>query len=167
MASDEMPFLCHVGLRPLKKAFLYIIAAAQTEFTSLEFCARFRKISRNSLKKFRIFADSRNRREEPHRIGMERIPEDLGSRGALHDRSHVHDIHVIAELSHDAHVVGDDQGARVPLPAQLPDQLQDLGLDRHVQCRRRLVRNEEPGLRGHGHGDHHPLAHAARQFMRP
>ena len=46
------------------------------------------------------------------------------------------------------------------------DELQDLGLDGHVERRRGLVRDEQLGLAGEGHGDHHALAHAARQLVR-
>ena len=46
------------------------------------------------------------------------------------------------------------------------DQLEDLGLDRHVEGGRRLVGDEQLGIAGERHRDHHALAHAARQLVR-
>ena len=48
---------------------------------------------------------------------------------------------------------------------QLLDQLQNLRLDRDVQRGRRLVGDHELRVAGQGHGDHHALAHAARQLV--
>ena len=48
---------------------------------------------------------------------------------------------------------------------EVPDQLQDLGLDRDVEGGRRLVGDEQLRVAGQGHRDHDPLAHAARQLV--
>ena len=45
-------------------------------------------------------------------------------------------------------------------------QLQDLGLDRDVECGGGLVGDEQLGVGGQGHGDHDPLAHPARELVR-
>ena len=56
---------------------------------------------------------------------------------------------------------------RMPsLVAQTADQLEELGLDRHVQRRRRLVGHDQRRMAAQRHGDHHPLALAARQLVR-
>ena len=52
------------------------------------------------------------------------------------------------------------------LALQLLDQRQDLRLDGHVQRRGGLVGDQQRGLAGQRHGDHHALAHAARQLVR-
>ncbi len=49
---------------------------------------------------------------------------------------------------------------------QLAQQLEDLRLDGDVERRRRLVGDQQLGLAGERHGDHHPLAHAARELVR-
>ena len=46
---------------------------------------------------------------------------------------------------------------------ELVHQVQDLGLNGDVQGGGRLVADEQFGPRDHGHGDHGPLAHAARE----
>ncbi len=45
------------------------------------------------------------------------------------------------------------------------EELQDLGLDHHVEGRRRLVADDDRRVAGEGHRDHRPLAHAARQLV--
>ena len=57
-----------------------------------------------------------------------------------------------------------DRHARLAL--QLAQQLEDLRLHRHVQRRRRLVGDQQLGLAGKRHRDHHALAHAARELVR-
>ena len=49
---------------------------------------------------------------------------------------------------------------------QLVQQVEDLRLHRHVQRRGRLVGHQQRGIAGQRHGDHHALAHAARQLVR-
>ena len=49
---------------------------------------------------------------------------------------------------------------------RLGEELQDLRLHRHVERRGRLVGDEEVGLVGERHGDHHALALAARELVR-
>ena len=45
-------------------------------------------------------------------------------------------------------------------------EVEDLGLDRDVQRRGRLVGDEELRVAGEGHGDHHALAHPAAELVR-
>jgi hypothetical protein len=52
------------------------------------------------------------------------------------------------------------------LAHQLGHQVENLGLHRHVQRGGRLVGDQQARPAGHGPGDHHPLAHAAAQFVR-
>ena len=49
---------------------------------------------------------------------------------------------------------------------QIVHELQDLRLDRNVQSRGRLVRDEQLRLAGQCHGDHDTLTHTAGQLMR-
>jgi hypothetical protein len=66
----------------------------------------------------------------------------------------------------DAEVVGDEQDAHAQLGLQPAHQLEDLRLDRHVERGGRLVGDQQVGLAGQRHRDHHALAHAARQLVR-
>ena len=58
-----------------------------------------------------------------------------------------------------------DDGRAEPL-LQIDDELQDLGLDRHVERSRRLVGDQHLRIAGERHRDHDALAHAAGQLMR-
>ena len=77
-----------------------------------------------------------------------------------------HHADAVGDLAHDAEVVGDEQHRHVEPALQLGEQLQDLRLHRHVERRRRLVGDEEVGLVGERHGDHHALALAAGELVR-
>ena len=46
------------------------------------------------------------------------------------------------------------------------EELQDLGLDGHVERRRRLVGDQQRRFQREAHRDHRPLAHAARELVR-
>ncbi len=63
-------------------------------------------------------------------------------------------------------VVGDEDDRRPGLVAQVAHQVEDLGLDRDVERGRRLVGDEQLGLAGEGHRDHHALGHAAGHLVR-
>ena len=51
-------------------------------------------------------------------------------------------------------------------PYELPQEIEDLRLDRHVERCRRLVGDEELRLPRERHRDHRPLAHPARELVR-
>ena len=58
---------------------------------------------------------------------------------------------------------------RSPGPGQLAhlfQELDDLVLDRHVEPGGRLVGDQQFAAAGDGHGDHHPLRHAAGELVR-
>ena len=60
----------------------------------------------------------------------------------------------------------DEEHRHAGLLLEARDQVQDLGLDRDVERRGGLVGDHERGLAGERHGDHRPLAHAARELVR-
>jgi hypothetical protein len=77
-----------------------------------------------------------------------------------------HHDHVVGNLAHHAQVMADEQHAHAVLVLQPGQQLHDLALDGHVQRRGRLVGDQQLGLAGQRHGDHHALLLAARQLVR-
>ena len=74
--------------------------------------------------------------------------------------------HAVGHLADDAEVVGDEEERHAEARLEVPEQLQDLRLDGDVERRRRLVRDQEIGLVGERHRDHHPLPLAARELVR-
>jgi hypothetical protein len=79
--------------------------------------------------------------------------------GILHDDA-------IRHFGDHAHVVGDQHEAHAVLAAQAAQQIEYLGLNGDVERGGRLVGDQQLGVAGERHGDHHALAHAARQLMR-
>ncbi len=93
------------------------------------------------------------------------VEDDL--RGRLLDRlAGVHHEHVVGQPGHDAPVVGDQQHGDLAGQLQRPEQREDVGLDRHVQGRGRLVGHQDLRVAGQGPGDGHPLRHATRDLVR-
>ena len=99
-------------------------------------------------------------------VGMLRRGEDVGHRAALDDLAIVHDAHPVGHLAHDAEIMGDEQHRHVELGLELRQQLEDLRLDGDVERGGGLVGDEQVGLVGKRHGDHHALTLAAGELMR-
>ena len=89
------------------------------------------------------------------------IVEDLVSSALLADGAGVHNDDLVTHLGHNAQVMGDHDNCHAQFLLQLLHELQDLGLDGHVQSGGGLIGNQNIGLAGQGHGDHNSLAHAA------
>ena len=77
-----------------------------------------------------------------------------------------HDVDAVGHLAHDAEVVRDQQHGHADLALQRLQQLEDLRLDGDVERGGRLVGDQQVGLVGERHGDHHALALAAGELMR-
>ena len=69
-------------------------------------------------------------------------------------------------LGDHAEIVRDQQHAHAQIALQVGEQLEDLRLNGHVERGGRLVGDQQLGLAGERDGDHHALAHAARQLVR-
>ena len=97
---------------------------------------------------------------------MARLPEqadrllhfDLLS-GILHH-------HPLGGFCHHAHIMGDQHQTHAVVALDRHQKIQNLRLNGHIQCRGRLVGNQQFGLGGQSHRNHHALAHAARQLVR-
>lgn len=62
--------------------------------------------------------------------------------------------------------MGDHDQAHAVFLLQLHQEVEDLLLDRHVQCGRRLICDEQLRITGKRDGDHHALALSARHLVR-
>ena len=97
---------------------------------------------------------------------MTRAREHLLGGPGLHEHPRVHDVHALAHAGDDAEVVRDQDQRRVVLGDEVAQEVEDLGLNRHVERRRRLVGDQELRLARKGHCDHRPLPHPARELVR-
>ena len=84
----------------------------------------------------------------------------------LDDLAGVHHRHLVADPPHHAEIVADEQQADGFAPAQRSQQVENLGLHRHVQSRGRLVQDQQRRLAGKGGGDQGTLLHAAAELVR-
>ena len=113
-----------------------------------------------------LAVEPRDRAQQAERVGLLRLGEQRIDRRSFDDLAGVHHQHVVGHLGDHAEIVGDDQDRHAEPALQFLQQVEDLRLDGDVERRGRLVGDQELGLAGQRHGDHHALAHAARQAMR-
>ena len=97
---------------------------------------------------------------------MQRPREHALGRAALDQARRIHHVHAVGVARDDAEVVRDDDDRDAEPARQILHQLEDLRLDGDVERGGRLVGDEQLGIAGKADGDHHALAHAARELMR-
>ena len=92
--------------------------------------------------------------------------KDIVHRPFLEHLARVHHDHPVAGFRDHAKIVGDQDDRHPELLLQPVQQLEDLRLDGHVQRGGRLIRDQELGVAGQRHRDHHPLPHPAGKLVR-
>ena len=107
-----------------------------------------------------------DRRDQGARIGMARVLEDLLPAALLDDAAEIHHRHPVAHMLDHAEVVADHDVGQAHLVLELEQQVDDLGADRDVERRHRLVADHQLGLQDQGAGDADALALAARELVR-
>ena len=90
--------------------------------------------------------------------------QDLAAGPGLDDQPAAHDRHPVAQLGDDGQVVADEQDGHADGLAQLTEQVEHLGLDRHIQGAGRLVREQDLRAERDRKGDRHPLQLAAGEL---
>ena len=107
-----------------------------------------------------------NRGEQRAGIGVLRPVEDVAHRRLFDDFARIHHGHPIGGLRDHAEIVGDEEHRQVIGRAHLPEEVENLRLNRDVERRRRLVCDHQRGPAGQGEGDQHALPHAAGELVR-
>ena len=103
--------------------------------------------------------------QERLRVGVLGVGEQLVRGRQLHALPEVHHHDLVGDVLHHAHVVGDEHVGQAQFLLQVHEQVQDLGLDGHVQGGDRLVADDELGVEGEGPGDADALAAPAVQLV--
>ena len=100
------------------------------------------------------------------RVRVSRIREQLVRRRDLDDPAQVHHRHAVADVANDGHVVRDEQHRQPEPRPQVLEQVEHRRLHRDVECRDRLVGDEQVGLERERPRDADPLPLAARELPR-
>ncbi len=74
-----------------------------------------------------------NGRQQGRRIGVPRVDVDLADGADLDDFAEVHDCDAIAEVTDHGQVVGDEEVGESEVSLQARQEVDDLGLDAHVE----------------------------------
>jgi hypothetical protein len=104
--------------------------------------------------------------EELLRVRVLGAVEDVRDRPALDHVAVAHDDDRVRHVGDHAHVVRDEDDAGVDVLAQVPHELEDLGLDRDVEGGRRLVGDEQARAARERLGDHRALALTTGELVR-
>ena len=107
-----------------------------------------------------------DRLEQQRRVGVRRLGEQLLGRADLAQAAEIHHGDAVAHRLHHGEVVGDEQQGEAVAPLHVLEEVQDLGADRDVERRHRLVADHQLGLEDQRAGDADALALAAGEFVR-
>ena len=125
-------------------------------------------VGRSALDRDELLADllveARDRVEQPDRVRVRRAGEQVGvvAVSTMNPAYMTLIRWVIPATTPRSWVI---RMSAVRILGQVAQELEDLGLDRHVEGGRRLVRDQQLRLQGKRHRDHHPLAHPARELV--
>ena len=97
---------------------------------------------------------------------MARVLEDLAPAALLDDAAEIHHGDPVADMLDHAEIVADHDVGEPHLVLEFEQQVDDLGADRDVERRDRLVADHQLGLQDQGAGDADALALAAGEFVR-
>jgi hypothetical protein len=85
---------------------------------------------------------------------------------AFDESARVHNTDLIAKLTNQGDIVGNQDHGCATFPYQISHQGKDLGLDGHIQGGGWFIGNNQCRIGGYGYGDDHPLAHTTGELMR-
>ena len=109
--------------------------------------------------------DIERRIQEFPRIGMSGGIENLPGPTLLDDGSRLHHRQTIGDMANHRQVVADDDVGKIEACLQIHQQVENLGLDRDVERRDRLVGDDQLGPGDQRASDRNALALAARELM--
>src|SRR3954447_3783106 len=114
----------------------------------------------------RAGARDRDRREQRAGVGVARVRVQVLALRKLDDLAQVHHGHAVAHVPDDGQVVRDEDDREAELALEVAEEVEDLGLDRDVERRHRLVRDDQLRLERERARHADALALAARELVR-
>ena len=167
MAGDEMVRPDLFPRRDDLRADLCAVLAARVEFAALRRVDRAGDIAFEDGELLR--ADGIRRRdgvEQGLGVRMDRVVEDLVGLRQLDHVAEVHDADAVGDVLDDGQVVRDEHVGQVLVLLEVEQQVDDLGLNRHVQRGNSLVADDELRVRGERTGDADALPLSAGELVR-
>lgn len=102
-------------------------------------------------------AEQRSRIQQCAGVIVTRAREDLGDRAAFDHGTRSHHDDAVGDPADDTEIVADPHHRHSTLSLQVGDEIDDLGLGGDVERGGRLVGDENVGVTGQCHCDHHAL----------
>ena len=98
-------------------------------------------------------------------MGMRGRSEHARGVALFHHLAGIEHIDTVGKAADEVEIVADEGDGHAKRLLEILQQIDDLGLHRDIQRGCRLIRDQQRGAIGNGHGDHDALALATRQFM--
>ena len=98
-------------------------------------------------------------------VRVQRMGIDFVCLAQLHHLSQIHDTHIVRHVAHHGKIMGDEQVGNLLFLLKIFQQVDDLGLDGHIQCGNGLVTDDQLGLQHQCPGDADTLSLAAGKLM--
>src|SRR5262245_55561647 len=154
-----------VLLRLLVPAAVQRPRAAWMEAAPDREAREIRRLAWDAAKRF-LDPEPRDRIEQRPRVGMAGPVEHTPHRLHFHDLAGVHHRDPVAHRGDDAEVVRDEDQRDAGRPLEVLQQIQILELDRDVEVRGGLVRDDDPWSAGLRDGTDDTLSHPPAHLMR-
>ena len=100
------------------------------------------------------------------RVRMVRTEQDPPHRTSFDNPPRIHDTYAMSDRGHRGKVVADIDRSYPIMAAQMPDDIEDARLRRHIKAGRGLVHHNYAWAIGKGHGNCNALLLAPRNLMR-
>ncbi len=162
MAGTE---LAELGLGGLAALVISAERAAGVKLTAGGKGQGVGNVSTDGFEPALFLTKARQRTEQSLSVWMEGLIEEGLDGGVLDDFAGVHDGDGVGDLGDDGEVVSDQHDGHLLRGLELAQEIEDLGLDGHVQSCGGLVGDEHSGMAGKGHGDHNPLTQPAAELV--
>ena len=94
------------------------------------------------------------------------VLEQVVDVGCLDDNAQIHHRDSVADVADDVEIVGDEDIGQPQLLLKILQQVDHLSLNRYIQCRYRLVADQQPGSAGERACDRNTLALATGKLVR-
>ena len=106
---------------------------------------------------FRGGVRARGGRQQGLGIGVQGALVELIAISELHYFTQIHDGHPVTDVFHNTQVVGYEQVGQVEFFLQILKEINDLGLDRNIECGYGFITDDELGVEGQGPGNTYAL----------